>query len=119
MDIVAIIIIKPDHITLLRVLGEGAFGRVHLGTCLDLESPGKESMVAIKTLKYTTDDSSKIDFEREAELLSSLQHPHIITFHGVCTRQGEHMMVFEYMENGDLNSYLRYVISDGLGLVRL
>ncbi|XP_041376466.1 BDNF/NT-3 growth factors receptor-like [Gigantopelta aegis] len=103
----AILNIKPEHITLLRVLGEGAFGRVHLGTCLDLEKPETETMVAIKTLKYSTDDSSKIDFEREAELLSSLQHPHIITFHGVCTRQGERMMIFEYMENGDLNSYLR------------
>ena len=50
----------------------------------------------------------KADFDREAELLSSLQHDNIVTFYGVCTEGEKYMMIFEFMENGDLNNYLRY-----------
>jgi hypothetical protein len=46
-------------------------------------------------------------FDREAELLTNLQHENIVTFYGVCMEGEIYMMVFEYMENGDLNNYLR------------
>lgn len=54
-------------------------------------------------------DEAKRDFEREAELLTTLQHENIVTFHGVCTDGEPAMMIFEYMENGDLNNFLRWV----------
>ena len=52
-------------------------------------------------------DEAKRDFEREAELLTTLQHENIVTFYGVCTDEDPAMMIFEYMENADLNNFLR------------
>ena len=68
---------------------------------------GENVMVAIKMLKNTMTDEAKKDFEREAELLTSLQHANIVTFYGICIEDESFMMIFEYMENGDLNNYLR------------
>lgn len=68
-------------------------------------------MVAIKTLKEAAMDDAKVNFDREAELLATLLHDNIVMFYGVCIDSDTSMMVFEYMENGDLNNYLRYVKS--------
>ncbi|XP_061168828.1 NT-3 growth factor receptor-like [Saccostrea echinata] len=103
----SIFYIKREAIEFLRELGEGAFGRVFLGTCKDLTSPGEVTMVAIKTLKDAAMDDAKVNFDREAELLATLLHDNIVTFYGVCVDTDTSMMVFEYMENGDLNNFLR------------
>lgn len=53
-------------------------------------------------------ENARQDFQREAELLTMLQHQHIVRFFGVCTEGGPLLMVFEYMRHGDLNRFLRY-----------
>lgn len=53
-------------------------------------------------------ESARQDFQREAELLTMLQHQHIVRFFGVCTEGRPLLMVFEYMRHGDLNRFLRY-----------
>ncbi|KAK2119597.1 hypothetical protein P7K49_000983 [Saguinus oedipus] len=60
-----------------------------------------------KTLKDASDNARK-DFHREAELLTNLQHEHIVKFYGVCVEGDPLIMVFEYMKHGDLNKFLRY-----------
>lgn len=52
-------------------------------------------------------ESTRQDFQREAELLTVLQHQHIVRFYGVCTDGELLAMVFEYMRHGDLNRFLR------------
>lgn len=60
-------------------------------------------------LKGDSSDVLKKDLQREAEILASFHHQNIVTFYGVCT-EGEHwMMIFEFMECGDLNKYIRFV----------
>lgn len=59
-----------------------------------------------QTLKEAN-ESSRADFYREAELLTNLQHEHIVTFYGVCVESDPLIMVFEYMKHGDLNKFLR------------
>jgi len=54
------------------------------------------------------------EFQREAELLSGLCHDNIIRFYGVCDDGEPKMLVLEYMPNGDLNKYLRYVMYNTL-----
>ena len=61
----------------------------------------------LQTLKDASIGDARKDFEREAELLSNLQHSNIVTFYGVCMEKEPFLMVFEYMENGDLNNFLR------------
>lgn len=53
--------------------------------------------------------AARKDFQREAELLTNLQHEHIVKFYGVCGDGDPLIMVFEYMKHGDLNKFLRYV----------
>lgn len=53
-------------------------------------------------------ESARQDFQREAELLTMLQHQNIVRFFGVCTEGRPLLMVFEYMRHGDLNRFLRY-----------
>lgn len=125
---------------IVRELGEGAFGRVYLGTCdlLALTDDVKPSLasdststvieVAIKTLKDGSQRrgmggvdvgteaepgerafTAEQEFQREAELLAGLCHDNIIQFYGICEDGEPKMLVLEYMSNGDLNRYLRYV----------
>lgn len=51
--------------------------------------------------------AARKDFQREAELLTNLQHEHIVKFYGVCGDGDPLIMVFEYMKHGDLNKFLR------------
>ncbi|XP_067664724.1 BDNF/NT-3 growth factors receptor-like [Haliotis asinina] len=99
--------IRPETICFLRELGEGAFGRVYLGTCTGLVEEGEVTLIAIKTLKDASSESVMKDFDREAELLANLQHDNIVTFYGVSQNNENYMMIFEFMSNGDLNNYLR------------
>ncbi|MGH0188077.1 UNVERIFIED_CONTAM: hypothetical protein FKN15_027670 [Acipenser sinensis] len=52
-------------------------------------------------------ENARKDFHREAELLTNLQHEHIVKFYGVCVEGDPLIMVFEYMMHGDLNKFLR------------
>ncbi|XP_031135270.1 high affinity nerve growth factor receptor isoform X1 [Sander lucioperca] len=98
--------IKRQDIVLKWELGEGAFGKVYLAECANLSPDSNKMLVAIKTLK-DANESTRQDFQREAELLTVLQHQHIVRFYGVCTDGEPLAMVFEYMRHGDLNRFLR------------
>ncbi|XP_030210731.1 neurotrophic tyrosine kinase, receptor, type 2b isoform X5 [Gadus morhua] len=98
--------IKRHNIVLKRELGEGAFGKVFLAECYNLTTEQEKILVAVKTLKEAS-ESGRADFYREAELLTNLQHEHIVTFYGVCVESDPLIMVFEYMKHGDLNKFLR------------
>uniref|UniRef100_A0A3Q3ASJ9 Tyrosine-protein kinase receptor n=2 Tax=Kryptolebias marmoratus TaxID=37003 RepID=A0A3Q3ASJ9_KRYMA len=98
--------IKRQDIALKWELGEGAFGKVYLAECANLSPDYDKMLVAIKTLK-DANESTRQDFQREAELLTVLQHQHIVRFYGVCTDGEPLAMVFEYMRHGDLNRFLR------------
>ncbi|KAG7269383.1 hypothetical protein CRUP_008387 [Coryphaenoides rupestris] len=95
--------IKRHNIVLKRELGEGAFGKVFLAECYNLSPEQEKILVAVKsyvfpvyitTLKEASENARK-DFHREAELLTNLQHEHIVTFYGVCVESDPLIMVFE------------------------
>uniref|UniRef100_A0A3B5LWY4 Protein kinase domain-containing protein n=1 Tax=Xiphophorus couchianus TaxID=32473 RepID=A0A3B5LWY4_9TELE len=65
--------------------------------------------MCLQTLKEASENARK-DFHREAELLTNLQHEHIVTFYGVCVESDPLIMVFEYMKHGDLNKFLRHCL---------
>ncbi|XP_005080157.1 high affinity nerve growth factor receptor isoform X2 [Mesocricetus auratus] len=98
--------IKRRDIVLKWELGEGAFGKVFLAECYNLLNEQDKMLVAVKALKEAS-ESARQDFQREAELLTVLQHQHIVRFFGVCTEGRPLLMVFEYMRHGDLNRFLR------------
>ncbi|XP_073903916.1 high affinity nerve growth factor receptor [Castor canadensis] len=98
--------IKRRDIVLKWELGEGAFGKVFLAECHNLLPEQDKMLVAVKALKEVS-ESARQDFQREAELLTMLQHQHIVRFFGVCTEGRPLLMIFEYMRHGDLNRFLR------------
>ncbi|NXW89826.1 NTRK1 factor, partial [Alopecoenas beccarii] len=98
--------VQRQDIVLKWELGEGAFGKVFLAECYNLLPEQEKMLVAVKALKEVT-ESARLDFQREAELLTVLQHEHIVKFYGVCTEGEPLIMVFEYMKHGDLNRFLR------------
>lgn len=99
--------IAREKISFIQSLGEGAFGRVFLGTVDYLSPDEPTTLVAVKTLKDAASEEARVDFEREAELLTNLQHANIVRFYGVSTDGDPVMILFEYMEHGDLNNFLR------------
>ncbi|XP_027200795.2 BDNF/NT-3 growth factors receptor-like isoform X2 [Dermatophagoides pteronyssinus] len=106
----AICHISTEKINFIRELGEGAFGRVFLGTVDYLTVDEPTTMVAIKMLKETAQanySDLRDEFSREAEFLANLIHPNIVTFYGISMDGPTLMMLFEYMEYGDLNNFLR------------
>ncbi|XP_061629204.1 NT-3 growth factor receptor isoform X1 [Phyllopteryx taeniolatus] len=108
--------LKRRDIILKRELGEGAFGKVFLAECYTLCPKMDKMLVAVKTLK-DPNLSARKDFQREAELLTNLQHEHIVKFYGVCVDGDPLIMVFEYMKHGDLNKFLRAHGPDAMILV--
>lgn len=99
--------IAREKISFIQLLGEGAFGRVFLGS-VDYMTPDEPTtLVAAKTLKDFHEEEVRQDFEREAELLSNLKHDNIVHFYGISWDGDPFMMLFEYMEYGDLNNFLR------------
>lgn len=95
---------SPDHINILRQLGEGAFSVVYEATADGIEKEGQLTQVAIKKLHDVT---AMDDFFREVDFMSQLDHSNIVRLLGVCSIQEPYYMIFEYMDLGDLCSFLR------------
>ena len=88
-------------------LGQGNFGVVIKAEAKNIIAGEDSTTVAIKVLKEGASDQTKKDFFREAALMHEFNHPNILKLLGVCIEQEPFCMLFQYMEHGDLNSYLR------------
>ncbi|XP_030745043.1 BDNF/NT-3 growth factors receptor-like [Sitophilus oryzae] len=100
-------VIRKETLKFLNELGEGCFGKVFKGELL--KDADTRDIVAIKVLKDSATKEAEEDFFREVEIMSAFQHRNILSFVGVVPREGNvcPMMVFEYMEHGDLAGVLR------------
>jgi Tol biopolymer transport system component/tRNA A-37 threonylcarbamoyl transferase component Bud32 len=80
-------------------LGAGGMGEVYKARDTRLDRT-----VAIKILPQhlSANADLKQRFEREAKLISSLQHPHICTLHDVGSQDGVDFLVMEYLEGETL-----------------
>jgi tetratricopeptide (TPR) repeat protein len=99
-----------------RVAGVGAMGTVY--RCLDREGGGP---AAVKLLGQLTLDHAR-RFEREAWILSELDHPGIVGYlgHGL-TSDGGPFLAMEWLEGEDLSQRLereRLGLDDVVGLAR-
>jgi serine/threonine protein kinase/formylglycine-generating enzyme required for sulfatase activity len=122
LDAVAAIAIgRPDDVTqsyeaandtaawigryrLIRLLGEGGFGRVWLGVDEDLKR-----RIAIKTPMPSRFRPQRVAEASlaEARILARLDHPHIVPIHDVGRAEdGSLFIVSKYIDGGDLGSLL-------------
>ncbi|XP_051471066.1 cytoplasmic tyrosine-protein kinase BMX [Apus apus] len=90
---------KREEIVLLRELGSGQFGMVHLG-----KWKGKYD-VAIKMIKEGA--MSEDELIEEAQTMMRLNHPKLVRLYGICSKSCPIYLVTEYMPNGCLLNYLR------------
>ncbi|KAJ4905795.1 Cysteine-rich receptor-like protein kinase 45 [Raphanus sativus] len=82
-----------------HVIGRGGFGSVYKGR---LQS-GEE--IAVKRFLGSSTRSER-DFSNEVEILSKLKHKNLIHLLGFCSKQDQRYLVYEFMPNSSLQSYI-------------
>ena len=95
------------NVAYISDLGQGNFGTVLKGAAKDIVPGQSSTIVAIKVLKEGSSSTARNDFLREAAFTNQFDHPNILKLLGVCVEEEPLCMIFEYMELGDLNTYLR------------
>ncbi|GMI72640.1 CALLUS EXPRESSION OF RBCS 101, RESISTANCE TO FUSARIUM OXYSPORUM 3 [Hibiscus trionum] len=82
-----------------NLLGKGGFGPVFKGTLGD----GLE--VAIKRLSRGS-TQGLVEFKNELILIAKLQHTNLVRLLGFCVQGDEKMLVYEYLPNKSLDSFI-------------
>src|SRR3984957_12624753 len=85
------------------MLGEGGASTVWLAFDNRLSRP-----VAIKFLSgHLADAEARRRFQREAQMASSLNHPHIVSVHDIGEFEGRQYLVTEYVDGGTLKDWAK------------
>jgi serine/threonine protein kinase/Tfp pilus assembly protein PilF len=94
---------RVGHYTIEAPIGEGGMGVVYRALDTKLNRP-----VAIKFLSDSlADAAARRRFQREAQLASSLNHPHIVTVHDVGELDGAQYLVTEFVDGGTLKAWAK------------
>ena len=96
--------VSESSITLGKLLGEGEFGQVNIGSVT--KPNGDVIEAAIKTIKDSTVLAVREQFVSEAKLLAALKHPNIVSVAAVHIGATESYLALELMAGGDLSGYL-------------
>ncbi|KAI4314305.1 hypothetical protein L6164_027227 [Bauhinia variegata] len=85
-----------------NMLGKGGFGRVYRGTLRSGE------VVAIKKMEQPAfkEAEGEREFRVEVDILSRLDHPNLVSLIGYCADGKHRFLVYEYMQNGNLQDHL-------------
>ncbi|EDV21183.1 uncharacterized protein TRIADDRAFT_30735 [Trichoplax adhaerens] len=89
----------------VRKIGSGNFGVVFLVNDLNTEELKVLKEIDIGNLQ----PDETIDAAKEANLLSSLNHPHIVRFYESFVSDGSFCIVTEYCEGGDLDEKIKSI----------
>ena len=90
---------RLGHYDVTALIGEGSMGQVYQATDTKLKR-----QVALKILPeaFATDPDRLARFQREAEVLASLNHPNIAQIHGLEEADGVRALVLELVEGPTL-----------------
>src|SRR6266550_753460 len=88
---------------IVELLGKGGMGEVYRARDTKLNRP-----VAVKFLSGDlADATARRRFQREAQMASSLNHPHILTVYDAGDFQGCQYLVTELVDGGTLRDWAR------------
>ncbi|XP_041005555.1 G-type lectin S-receptor-like serine/threonine-protein kinase CES101 [Juglans microcarpa x Juglans regia] len=88
-----------ESFSLSNKLGEGGFGPVYKGVLLDGQH------VAVKRLARNSGQGLE-EFMNEITLIAELQHVNLVTLLGCCIHENEKILIYEYMPNKSLDSFI-------------
>jgi tRNA A-37 threonylcarbamoyl transferase component Bud32 len=107
------------RIVIHEEIGRGAFGVVHVAQLKALETPDRTQLthraVAVKLCKENCPVEEHVKLLLEAVMLAASVHLNIVRLIGVICDRKPAFMVLEYLQNGDLKTFLR---NHRLGLKR-
>ena len=89
---------------ILSALGQGGMGEVYRARDRKL---GREVALKLLPRTFMTDPGRVARFHREAQLLASLNHPHIAQIHGLEEEEGACFLVLELVEGATLAERVR------------
>ncbi|KAJ0011332.1 hypothetical protein Pint_34638 [Pistacia integerrima] len=82
-----------------NVIGEGGYGIVYRGVLQD------GSVVAVKNLLNNKGQAEK-EFKVEVEAIGKVRHKNLVCLIGYCAEGTQRMLVYEYINNGNLEQWL-------------
>ncbi|TKY67556.1 receptor serine/threonine-protein kinase [Spatholobus suberectus] len=82
-----------------NVIGEGGYGVVYRGVVQD------GSIVAVKNLLNNKGQAEK-EFKVEVEAIGKVRHKNLVRLVGYCAEGARRMLVYEYVDNGNLEQWL-------------
>ncbi|GFP97314.1 probable serine/threonine-protein kinase at1g01540 [Phtheirospermum japonicum] len=82
-----------------NVIGEGGYGIVYYGVLAD------NTRVAIKNLLNNKGQAEK-EFKVEVEAIGRVRHKNLVRLLGYCVEGAYRMLVYEYVDNGNLDQWL-------------
>ncbi|PIN14283.1 Serine/threonine protein kinase [Handroanthus impetiginosus] len=82
------------------LVGKGSFSCVFKGVLKD------HTIVAVKRAIVSPGLKNSKEFHTELDLLSRLNHAHLLNLLGYCEEGGERLLVYEFMANGSLHQHL-------------
>ncbi|XP_052018144.1 serine/threonine-protein kinase Nek5 [Apodemus sylvaticus] len=83
-----------DKFDLIKIIGEGTFGKVYLA-----KDKSESSYCVIKEISLTKEKEAS---KREVTLLAEMKHPNIVTFFSSFQENSRLFIVMEYCDGGDL-----------------
>ncbi|NNE93995.1 MAG: serine/threonine protein kinase, partial [Verrucomicrobiales bacterium] len=91
---------------LIRLIGRGTFGSVHLAHDNQLE---REVAVKVPNIAYSDDTRKNVEdaFLREARQLAKISHPNIVTVHDLDFNDEGCYVVSEFIDGPDLNRWMQ------------
>ncbi|XP_032352125.1 serine/threonine-protein kinase Nek3 isoform X2 [Camelus ferus] len=92
-----------DGYTVLRVIGEGSFGRALL-----VHQESSNRMFAMKEIRLPKSPSDTHNSRKEAVLLAKMKHPNIVAFKESFEAEGHLYIVMEYCDGGDLMQKIKH-----------
>eukprot|EP00249_Psilotum_nudum_P011615 c23277_g2_i1 orf=1014-2495(-) len=91
--------VATDCFSKQNVLGEGGYGIVYRGQLAD------GTMIAVKNLLNNLDQAEK-EFRVEVETIGRVRHKNLVRLLGYCVEGTLRMLVYEYVDNGNLEQWL-------------
>ncbi|KAJ4832415.1 hypothetical protein Tsubulata_031420 [Turnera subulata] len=88
-----------------NVIGEGGYGIVYSGIL------GDGTRVAVKNLLNNRGQAEK-EFKVEVEAIGRVRHKNLVRLLGYCVEGAYRMLVYEYVDNGNLDQWLHGDVGD-------